>query len=340
MSLHPSVLTYDLSAAEITEVEAVLAQLLATGQDPAEPAFSDELWRFLPGLPAELRAFLQRFRSEEPAAACMVRGLPVDDRRVGPTPLHWQDAATITTARREEAYLALLTAALGDVFGWSTLQQGRLIQNVLPIPGEEGQQSGHGSDVLLEWHTEDGFHPYRCDYLALFGVRNLDDVPTTLASVREVEISDEHRAVLRQQRYFILPDDEHLRQLREIDPDAESLRQLQLMRDEPEPVAVLFGAPEDPYLRIDPFFMSHLPGDEEGRAALAALVAALDAAQQDVVVEAGSLLFVDNYRAVHGRRPFQSRYDGTDRWLKKTVSTRDLRKSRDLRTSSTARIFA
>ncbi|WP_329117599.1 guanitoxin biosynthesis L-enduracididine beta-hydroxylase GntD [Streptomyces sp. NBC_01353] len=335
-----SVLTYDLSTAEIDQLEAVVARLLETGLDPAEPSFSDELWRYVPGVPAGLRGFLQDFRTREPAAACMVRGLPVDDGRVGPTPLHWTAAADSTSTRREEAYLALLTVCLGEVFGWSTLQRGRLVQNVLPIPGEEGEQSGHGSDVLLEWHTEDGFHPYRCDYLGLFGVRNVDEVPTTLASVRDIELSEEHRAVLQQKRYFILPDDEHLRQLRAVDPDAPSLAKLQQMRDEPEAVAVLFGAPEDPYLRIDPFFMRHTPGDEEGRAALDALVDALDKVMRDVVVGAGSLLFVDNYLAVHGRRAFTSRYDGTDRWLKKTVSTRDLRKSRDLRSHAQDRVFA
>ncbi|MFD1046061.1 fructose-bisphosphatase class II, partial [Kibdelosporangium lantanae] len=66
----------------------------------------------------------------------------------------------------------------GDAFSWSTLQDGRLIHNVVPIEGDETEQSGHGQ-VLLEWHTEDGFHPYRCDYLLLFGMRNHDRVPNT-----------------------------------------------------------------------------------------------------------------------------------------------------------------
>ena len=40
---------------------------------------------------------------------------------------------------------------------------------------------------------------------------------------------------------------------------------------------------------------------------------------------------MDNYRAIHGRYAFQPRYDGTDRWLKKMMLTRDVRKSRVLR---------
>ena len=54
-------------------------------------------------------------------------------------------------------------------------------------------------------------------------------------------------------------------------------------------------------------------------------MAELEARQYDVVVESGALLVVDNYLAVHGRRPFNARYDGTDRWLKKLTVSRNLR---------------
>ncbi|QMU70179.1 hypothetical protein GXP74_20055 [Streptacidiphilus sp. P02-A3a] len=36
-------------------------------------------------------------------------------------------------------------------------------------------------------------------------------------------------------------------------------------------------------------------------------------AQEKVVLEPGDAIFLDNYRVVHGREPFQPRYDGTDR---------------------------
>lgn len=56
-------------------------------------------------------------------------------------------------------------------------------------------------------------------------------------------------------------------------------------------------------------------------------MAELQRVQQDVAVGPGSLLIVDNYRAVHGRRPFTARYDGTDRWLKKLTVSRNLRQN-------------
>jgi len=46
--------------------------------------------------------------------------------------------------------------------------------------------------------------------------------------------------------------------------------------------------------------------------------------QAAVVLEAGDLLIVDNDLAVHGRRPFSPRFDGTDRWLQRTFVVPDL----------------
>jgi L-asparagine oxygenase len=53
----------------------------------------------------------------------------------------------------------------------------------------------------------------------------------------------------------------------------------------------------------------------------------------------GDLLIVDNMLAVHGRSEFKARHDGTDRWLKKAIVTRDLRASRHLRHSVASRVL-
>ncbi|GAA2794598.1 guanitoxin biosynthesis L-enduracididine beta-hydroxylase GntD [Streptomyces showdoensis] len=339
MTIDQGVLHYDLSTDEVAQLDALIAELKQADCDPGHPRFHDEAWELTGRLPVGLRKFLAEFRRDDPAAAFKIRGFDVDDQAVGPTPGNWSDAAASLNTRREEIFLSLIGKCLGEIFSWPTLQSGRMIQNVLPIAGEENEQSGHGSDVLLEWHTEDGFHPYRCDYLALFGIRNHDRVPTTVASIRDVELSAETRKVLSEPRFYILPDDEHLRQLAVQQPDHPGLLRMRAMRETPEPVAVLFGAPDSPYLRIDPFFMRCVEGDAAAEQALKELVAELERATQDVVVEAGTLLVVDNYLAVHGRKAFTARYDGTDRWLQKAIITRDLRKSRETRDTASGRVL-
>jgi Fe(II)/alpha-ketoglutarate-dependent arginine beta-hydroxylase len=290
-------------------------------------------------LPAELVEELRNLRLHEAVPALVVHGLPVDDQRIGPTPLDWRDRDQHDESAVHEVFLVLVAGLLGDVFGWSTLQNGRLVHDVVPMPDQEQEQSGHGT-VELAWHTEDGFHPYRCDYLLLLGLRNHDAVPTVIAGVNQVRLRPEHHRVLAQPRFLIRPDTEHLTQARRLAEDSGAVHPMQVMQDAPEPCAVLFGHPEQPYLRIDPVFMSALPGDAEAAEALDALTGELQRRLVDVPLAAGDLLVVDNYKAVHGRSGFTARFDGTDRWLKKAIVTRDLRRSRAHRRAAHDRVLS
>jgi Fe(II)/alpha-ketoglutarate-dependent arginine beta-hydroxylase len=319
-------LEYRLDADEAAELRAAASRLGDSHGAPDLPEFYDRDHMAEELLPARLRGFLLSYRRTEGAAACLVHGFPLDDEQLGPTPEHWREAIESKAAREQELWLAMCGMVLGDPFGWATLQQGRIIQNILPIRGDENRQSGYGSESLLEFHTEDGFHPNRCDYLLLFGLRNPDRVPTVVASVRDVRLSDDDRTVLAEDRFHILPDTEHIRQLEAQTPGHPALVKLYDMVDRPVPTAVLFGDRFNPYLRIDRPFMHVRPGDTEAEAALDRLMDELQRVQRNVSVGPGSLLIVDNYRAVHGRLPFTPRYDGTDRWLKKLTVSRNLRR--------------
>ncbi|KLJ01158.1 guanitoxin biosynthesis L-enduracididine beta-hydroxylase GntD [Streptomyces sp. KE1] len=320
---------YELSTAEVEQIRDGAARLAVTLGDPTAPGdYDDEHHRFADaGLPPRLRAFLENFRRTESAAGLLIHGFPVDDAVVGPTPDHWEHVVGPGSTTEQEIMVAMCATALGQPFTFSTLQLGRMIQNILPIRGDELRQSGHGSETLLEFHTEDGFHPGRCDYLLLFGIRNDDQVPTIMASVRDVKLSDEDVDALMRPDFQIMPDDEHVRQLRLRHPDHPALAQVEEMQRDPRSVPVLFGDRSRPYLRIDLPFMRCAAGRPGAERALHALMAELQRVQHSVVVEQGSLLVVDNYLAVHGRKPFQVRYDGRDRWLKRMIVSRDLRKA-------------
>jgi L-asparagine oxygenase len=312
---------------EAAELAALALDLRRGAPPPHSPEFFDEAWPAAASLPGALRSFLEDFRRSEPAGACLVHGLPVDDSAIGPTPGHWRESQRGAGATAVQEYaLALCGLVLGEPFAWQTLQAGRMIQDILPIAGEEARQSGYGSFASLELHTEDGFHPNRCDYLLLLGLRNHDRVPTTIASAHDIRLPAETRAVLAQERFRIVPDDEHIRQLAASSPNHPALALMLRMRDDPRPIAVLTGRDGHSYLRIDRPFMYCADDDPEAEKALEELMAELELVQQDVVVGTGSLLVVDNYVAVHGRASFPARYDGTDRWLKKITVSRNLRK--------------
>jgi Fe(II)/alpha-ketoglutarate-dependent arginine beta-hydroxylase len=235
---------------------------------------------------------------------------------------------------------------MGDVFGWATQQDGTVVHDIMPVRGYEHSQLGTGSEDLLWWHTEEAFHPYRCDYLGLMCLRNPDRVPTTFASIADVRLDPDVRDLLFEPHFVIRPDDSHLDTARAPVPRtgkegrllAAARLRVEQMNDVPQRVSVLHGDPDDPYLAIDPFYMEVLDDDAKAREALDVISQALDARVCEVALQPGEILLVDNFRAVHGRKPFRARYDGTDRWLKRINITRDLRKSRAQRATSGARV--
>ncbi|MEV6605663.1 hypothetical protein [Kutzneria sp. NPDC051319] len=130
-------------------------------------------------------------------------------------------------------------------------------------------------------HTECGSHT---DYLAFLA---MGECSAALASARDLDLDDPTRETLAQPRF----------------------------RFSDGPAAVLSGDPADPYLRLD----RCLPVDPEARLALDHLLASLDRLRPDVVLDAGSLLLLDNYRVAHGRL--------AGPWLKRITISRNLRRT-------------
>ncbi|MNZ69489.1 Enduracididine beta-hydroxylase [compost metagenome] len=73
--------------------------------------------------------------------------------------------------------------------------------------------------------------------------------------------------------------------------------------------------------------------------ALNYLINEIDNQIESVALQSGDILFLDNYKVIHGRKPFKAKYDGNDRWLKRLNIVRDLRKSRDARVNPESRII-
>ncbi|MFM8311491.1 MAG: TauD/TfdA family dioxygenase, partial [Ilumatobacteraceae bacterium] len=88
------------------------------------------------------------------------------------------------------------------------------------------------------------------------------------------------------------------------------------------PVPVLSGTFDEPTMVFDEDLMVGL--DDAAAAALRLLGDAVREHHTGVVLEAGDVLVVDNALAVHGRSPFVARYDGTDRWLQRSMVVSDL----------------
>jgi hypothetical protein len=238
--------------------------------------------------------------------AVVLQGLRAAATPPWPTPPSWSAARREATALWD-ATLLLLASAIGRAFGWEGQQAGRLVHDIVPSKGHEHEQTGASSSVELSAHTEDAFHPGRANLLLLACLRNRDAVPTSLASVRHARLSAIERALLERPALPILPDDSY----DETGADDACA---------PE-VATLWDGEEGLRIRYDPAYTPLEQAGGDYRAAYDWLGAELDRVAVDVALEQGDVLVIDNDVAVHGRVPFQARYDGTDRWLKR-VSVR------------------
>ena len=338
-----------LTGDEVDSIRRLLGEIRSRFDSPEDPQFLREADVWSHELPRRVRAELRDFRLSEPKGALLVvSGYPIDQEKIGRTPKHWREKDPANDTLEEEMLLVLLGSLLGDVIAWSTQQDGRVVHDIFPIQGHEHEQLGSGSEELLTWHTEDAFHPYRGDYLGLMCLRNPDRVPTTFASLERVQLTPEQVRLLSEPHFTIRPDESHLAKNRGKQngrsPEEEALLQrayarIEQMWNSPEKIAVFSGGMDSPYLRLDPYFMDPVQENAEAQAALDELIRQVDTVIEDQVLGPGDFIFVDNWKAVHGRKPFRARYDGTDRWLKRVNISRDLRKSREVRLTPDSRVI-
>ena len=334
-----------LSDQEIREIQALSSDLASRYASVEDPEFLREAALAAHDLPRRLRELLLDFKTREPeCGVCILRGFPIDEARIGETPKHWSHRLSPPTTLREEIIFVLFSLLLGEPLAWATQQDGHLMHDILPIQGHEQEQLGSGSEQLLWWHTEDAFHPHRGDYIAMFCLRNHDGVATTIGALSEVDLTAEDRRLLSEEHYTIKPDESHLPKNRgeKGDPDPEisdAYQDIDRMQQRPEKLAVLFGDSQSPYARLDPYFMDPVAEPPGAQVAFDRLVQGIDNNLQDMVLRPGDLCFIDNFRVVHGRKPFRARFDGRDRCLKRLNITRDLRKSRAARQSPDSRVI-
>lgn len=272
-----------------------------------DPALIDLVDTHATRLPEAVRTALRPPVSA--AGAAIVSRLPLRDEELGPTPRDWRQAAAWSgdPAHRHASFqlditMLLLARAAGAPFGWQGQQNGRMVNNIVPSPGHEHEQSGASSTTLLTPHTEDAFHPRRAHLLMLGCLRNPDRIGTTVSSVRQVRLNERQRRRLSEPTLPILPDVSY---------------GTDFHRYPATPLATIGDHDGRPTLRYDPAYTPLADADAEFRSAYTHLGSELERVCRTAVLAPGELLLVDNDVVVHGRVPFTPRYDGTDRWLKR-----------------------
>lgn len=307
-------LTVSLSTAELERLREAADHCVAAGitADPEE--FATRALRSTSCLPAELLDGLRAFRRYgSHVGGLLVRGCPVFD--VPATP---EDPATATgTTLTAAGVLGIITAVVGDQYGFKPELGGNIVQDILPVRGLEYSQQSVSSAGELFTHVESAFTEDRPDFVALLCLRADHDrsAATTLSPVERILplLDTDTIAVLSERRFKTTVDASFLQGLGAAEPIHVG------------PIRVFSGSPHRPRVRAD--FAETTGLDDAAQAALDELKRCVDKVAVPVLLEPGDLLFVDNHRAFHGRKPYRARFDGADRWLLRTSLTRDLSRS-------------
>lgn len=339
-----------LSAEEQAQLKTLVAELTDSFSGFDNVHFLKDLPLSAYRLPKRVVRYLNEFKYNPPeGGSCIISTGILDDVNLGPTPPHWELPTTNDTCQEAVMTMCLCATLLGDIFGWLTQQDGRVVHDVLPIKLYENEQLGCGSREELTWHTEDAFHELRGDYLIMMCLRNSDMIPTTLSKPDYSRLTKRQIDVLFEERFSIRPDHSHMPKnsstgrvgMLSGEPDDTISRAYDEMlnRDSaPEKIAVLFGNKKNPFLRIDPYFMDE-PEGVEAKEALEALTALVAESLVEVVLYPGEILIIDNYEVVHGRRAFRAKFDGTDRWYKRINVLRDIRRCHNVLDGRLSRVI-
>ncbi|WP_035053978.1 TauD/TfdA family dioxygenase [Andreprevotia chitinilytica] len=320
---------HHLTAHEIDGLDTTAALLRARFDSVETPEFAAACALAAHDLPYSLRELAYRFKQLElPCGVVRLRGIPVDDTNIGPSPAHWDAAWVNPPSLLEEIRQCLLTALLGDLFGWRTQENGRFLRHIVPVKKDAGEQLGGSSKVTLVWHNEEAFHQYRCDFLSIMCYRNEEAAETLLCCIDDIDIPDAQWQVLSAPRFQILPDTSHLPEQNVSSHwrlDDGAFARIRQMHLDPQPVPVLTGARNRPFIQVDEAYMRARAGDTEAADALAWLIDAFYQQRSSVVMQPGDLIWVDNKRTVHGRAIYQPNYGPRQRWLRRVNVHANLR---------------
>jgi L-asparagine oxygenase len=288
------------------ELWDAIGQLIVSDIETFTPdEFVDLALAVPPLLPPDVRRRVLEYRRRAPNGdVLLLRGLLPSGVVIPPTVTSSSALPSGPEAQRAALLLVGVMVMFGEPFNYASLWDGRIVQNLIPVPGKEFTQTSQSSSGLLDWHVEDGFREDRCDYAGLLCLRGDPTGASKYAQAKDLQLSPDLAATLREPRFQLRPDPAHIL------PSEVT----------PRRIAVLTGAESEPEICYDTHHIAPIDdADTAAAAALRELHAHLDDVHMRHVMERGDLLIFDNRRVVHARAPFTARFDGTDRWLMRTM---------------------
>ena len=272
-------------------------------------------------IPRRLRQILYDFKlCQEHHIICFQLG-SIDDEVIGTTPFKHRNAGVIELVSRYDLIHLMFSSLLGEFFGWSTIQNGYLFNDVMPVREHQDLVASSGFASPFGLHTEDAFHPWAGDYLGLLCLRNPNCVSTLFSGFDFTDLSPAALRTLFEPRFIVGVNIAHsVEKVKHVSP-------------------LLYGSLNAPYFRVNLNATIAQPNDATAEEALQEIISLLEQNVTNVVFEPGEFWYVDNLRVAHGREKFQPFLNGRDRWLRRLYISSAFRYTRGLRDKPTDRIL-
>lgn len=296
-------LIVDITARESTAMFYIGQKLIREYGSYENPAFIASLHlNAYQLLPERIARILSNFGTDYSAAqygAIVFRGLiQVDQDELGKTPSSWKEA----DYEKLKAYGFISSLMHGAVPSklvqyYAQRKGGGLMHAIIPDENMSHTQTGSGSRTDLFVHTEDAFLFHQADFLSFLFIRNEEQVPSTLYSIRSHGATDEVMRPLFRPLYKC-PKDANYAQDAAIGEEVTT--------------AVLYGNETYPFIRFDAAEQLYNPDANQGAEAMHHLEEFWRVAKtyiyNDFVPAAGDLIFVNNHLCAHGRNAFVAGY--------------------------------
>lgn len=282
----------------IYQVADILAQAYKSYEDPEYLRnLHLHAYQFLPDrIIKTLSAFGTDFSPAQYGAIVLKGMVDVDQELLGPTPPRWQEV----NYRKLNHYGFICSLLHGVVPArpvqyYSQRQGGGLMHAIIPDEKMTHSQTGAGSKTDLYVHTEDAFLFNPADFLSFLYLRNEEQVPSTLYSIRS---HGENREVLKPlfKSIYRCPQDANYSPVESNPVDTLT--------------PVLYGNKDWPFIRFDAAEQIFNPDAGQSPEAMDYLLAYWAEAEKmiynDFTPQAGDLIFVNNHLCAHGRNAFEA----------------------------------
>ncbi|HTE22265.1 MAG TPA: TauD/TfdA family dioxygenase [Candidatus Limnocylindria bacterium] len=234
---------------------------------------------------------------------------------IGPTPVRHPGPGEHNLFSADLYRGLLLGMADWYGYGYTTQQEGVIHNNLIAVK-KFSNTPGHSASANypLGLHTEEASFNLpdvnvSPDFLTLHFFRNPTNIPTIVSTPDISELSTSARDLLSGTWY----------------QNNTSPAQGGEGNNSSQPVSILYGPPDDPWVRINTASMDLDKYTPTQIAALNEFMRHVEARSVSLALDAGQIALIDNRRALHGRPPYSQQpcFDGTDRWQRRVVVSDD-----------------